>query len=181
MELDSQIAALCAQANSNPHQPYPTFALAMRLFDDPAWDILSPERPLRADERIVNYVKGLNYLDDRLIPLLTLLEVAEPELTLPPSQQAIVEKATRYLQQLASSSGAKTCSKKPYLGLGVRRVLNKPNLICVSSQSHGMHERASELESVRGKLGLPVERGRWFKPCRLSEIRAKVEKRYQRM
>ena len=39
----------------------------------------------------------------------------------------------------------------------------------------------SELESVRGKLGLPVERDRWFKPCRLSEIRAAVEKRHQPM
>jgi hypothetical protein len=47
MELDSEVAALCAQANRSPHQPYPTFALAMRLFDDPAWDVLSPERPLR--------------------------------------------------------------------------------------------------------------------------------------
>lgn len=58
--------------------------------------------PLRADERIVNYVKGLNYLDDRLIPLLMPLEVTESELSLPPSQQAVVEKATRYLQQLAA-------------------------------------------------------------------------------
>jgi hypothetical protein len=33
---------------------------------------------LRADERIVNYVKGLNYLDDRLLPLLTPLDVARP-------------------------------------------------------------------------------------------------------
>ncbi|MCB9099134.1 MAG: ATP-binding protein [Anaerolineales bacterium] len=123
MELDSEIASLCAQANGNPQQTYPTFALAMRLFDDPAWDVLSPERPLRywrmievmqmgaqplttsplrADERIVNYVKGLNYLDDRLIPLLMPLEVTESELSLPPSQQAVVEKATRYLQQLAA-------------------------------------------------------------------------------
>lgn len=29
----------------------------------------------------------------------------------------------------------------------------------------------SELQSVRGKLGLPIERDRYFKPCRLSEIK----------
>jgi AAA+ superfamily predicted ATPase len=124
MELDSSIAGLCAQANGQPALPYPTFALALRLFAEPAWDILSPERPLRywrlvevmqsgaqalvtsplrADERIVNYVKGLNYLDDRLVPLLTGLEVSEPELTLPPSQQVLVEQAVRYLRQLAPS------------------------------------------------------------------------------
>lgn len=28
----------------------------------------------------------------------------------------------------------------------------------------------SELESVRGGLGLPVERDRWFKPTKLSEL-----------
>ena len=39
----------------------------------------------------------------------------------------------------------------------------------------------SELESIRGELGLPIERDKWFKPCRLSEIRATVEKRRQRM
>ena len=29
----------------------------------------------------------------------------------------------------------------------------------------------SELQSVLGKLGLPIERDRYFKPCRLSEVR----------
>lgn len=27
-----------------------------------------------------------------------------------------------------------------------------------------------ELQGVRGQLGLPVERDRWFRPCRLSEV-----------
>jgi len=31
----------------------------------------------------------------------------------------------------------------------------------------------SELISNRGKLGLPVERDRYFTPCRLSEVRKK--------
>ncbi len=31
----------------------------------------------------------------------------------------------------------------------------------------------SELTSNRGKLGLPVERDRYFKPCHLSEIMSK--------
>lgn len=30
----------------------------------------------------------------------------------------------------------------------------------------------SELESVRGKLGLPVERDKWFKPTPLRELMA---------
>jgi ATPase family associated with various cellular activities (AAA) len=120
MELDPGIANLCAQAQGNPNRPYPTFALALSLFDDPAWDSLSPERPLRywrhleinqpgaqplttsplrADERIVNYIKGLNYLDDRLTSLVAPMDLAEGEIELPPSQQEAVETTTQYLNQ----------------------------------------------------------------------------------
>lgn len=34
--------------------------------------------------------------------------------------------------------------------------------------------RLSELQSIRGQLGLPVERDLYFKPCRLSSIQAKL-------
>jgi len=108
VELDTRIASLCARAQDDPGRPYPTFALAMALFDQPAWDALSPERPLRylrlleinqpgaqalttsalrADERIVSFVKGLNYLDDRLAPLVSPLRQVELD-SLPASQQA---------------------------------------------------------------------------------------------
>ncbi|MFQ5927042.1 MAG: ATP-binding protein [Terriglobia bacterium] len=124
MEFDTRIASLCARAQDDPSRPYPTFALAMALFDDPAWDVLSPERPLRywrlieinqpgaqplttsalrADERIVNYVKGLNYLDDRLAPLLVPFDVVPGEAELPPSQQTAVTMAVRQLQQAATT------------------------------------------------------------------------------
>jgi len=107
MELDTRMPALCAQAQHDPARPWPTFALAFAVLDQPSWDALSPERPLRywrlldihqpgpqpligaalsADERIVNFAKGLNYVDDRLMPLLTPLGTAD----LPPSQQAVV-------------------------------------------------------------------------------------------
>ncbi|HEU4372426.1 MAG TPA: ATP-binding protein [Telluria sp.] len=110
MEFDTAIAELCGKAQHNPNRNYPTFGLAMALFDDPAWDALSPQRPLRywrlleirqppgvpligatlgADERIVNYLKGLNYLDDRLASsLLPEPDAAEP---LPPSQQMVAD------------------------------------------------------------------------------------------
>src|SRR5262249_42321364 len=108
MELDTRMGALCAKAQGDPSRAYPTFALALALFDQPAWDALSPEQPLRhwrlieinqpgaqplinsalkADERIVNYIKGLNYLDDRLAPLLT--RVARDDAPLPPSQASV--------------------------------------------------------------------------------------------
>ncbi len=119
MELDTRTSELCneAQYQQTQSRAYPTFALALTLFDNPAWDVLSPERPLRywrlveinqpaaqplttsalrIDERIVNALKGLNYLDDRLTPLLQPLEPATQ--TLPLSQQSVVETARNYLQ-----------------------------------------------------------------------------------
>jgi hypothetical protein len=119
MELDTQIAALCAQAQDNPNKPYPTFALAFALFDDPDWNALSPHAPLRhwrlleinqpgtqpltgaalgADERIVNYLKGLNYLDDRLTPLLDPMDIEKVDEALPPSQQQAVDSIVTHLK-----------------------------------------------------------------------------------
>jgi ATPase family associated with various cellular activities (AAA)/Winged helix domain, variant len=123
MELDTRIGALCARAQGNPTRPYPTFALALSLFSDPTWDALSPERPLRywrlielnqpgaqpltasplrIDERILNYLKGLNYLDDRLTPLLAPIGIAEHRLDLPVSQQLTVDSIVRHLKQATS-------------------------------------------------------------------------------
>ena len=121
MELDPRIAAMCADAQGNNQQTYPTFALAMRLFDDPSWSALSPEGPLRhwrlleinqpgaqplttsalrADERIVNFLKGVNYLDDRLSTLLMPLppRVANAA-ALPLSQQRAVQAILDRLHQ----------------------------------------------------------------------------------
>ncbi|HEX5874947.1 MAG TPA: ATP-binding protein [Pyrinomonadaceae bacterium] len=124
MELDTNVSALCARAQSDSHRPYPTFALALALFDEPAWDVLSPERPLRrwrlieinqpghtpltvsplrADERIVNYIKGLNYLDDRLAPMLFPLNLGTFHTTLPASQKEAVDLIVRQLRRERSN------------------------------------------------------------------------------
>lgn len=109
LELDPSIPELCARAQNSPDFPYPSFGLAINLFSNPAWDALSagrplrywrlievsqpaPQRltgaPLRADERIVAYIKGLNQLDDRLAPLLVPFDSGEEPL--PPSQEVMV-------------------------------------------------------------------------------------------
>ena len=109
MELDRDMAECCTEA-SGQTAAFPTFALALGALPDPSWDVVSPYRPLRywrlieihqhagqplalsrlrADERIVNYVRGLNDLDDRLEylvrPVPSLL--GRP---LPPTQEAAV-------------------------------------------------------------------------------------------
>ncbi len=111
MELDTRFSELCARAQGDPNKPYPTFALAFALFDNPDWSVLSPQAPLRywrlleinqpgtlplisaslgVDERIVNYLKGINYLDDRLNALLTPV-VVDRSTKLPVSQQNTVD------------------------------------------------------------------------------------------
>jgi hypothetical protein len=122
MELDPRTTQLYAQLQGHS---YPTFALAFSLLNQPAWDALSPERPLRywrlleinqpgaqplttsalrADERIVNYIKGLNYLDDRLTPLL--IPMPYSETVLPASQQASVTMVIQSLQQVPEGQNA---------------------------------------------------------------------------
>ena len=112
--LDPDIAHLCAAAQPGGNRPYPSFALALVLFDDPGWDALSPSGPLRrlrlleinqpgnqplvtsalrADERIVNFVKGLDQLDDRVALLVT--TVPSPDLSADgiPSPLAVSQRA----------------------------------------------------------------------------------------
>ena len=151
MEFDTSIAGLCARAQDDPERPYPTFALALSLFDEPAWGALSPERPLRhwhlieinqpggqpltvsrlrADEWIVNYLKGLTYLDDRLTPLLSPLALPEAEDTAPASQRRAAEAILNGLRQVAPGGvlpivqllGADRASKHLVAGIVCREV-----------------------------------------------------------
>lgn len=121
VELDTGVATLCALAQGDPALHFPTFSLALSLFDEPVWEVLSPERPLRCwrlieinqpgaqplttsavriDERILNYLKGLNYLDDRLSTLLVPLGPAVDEVeSLPPSQRQAVDTIVDRIQR----------------------------------------------------------------------------------
>jgi hypothetical protein len=124
IELDPSIAELCALAHGNERMPYPTFGLALSVLPDAAWEVVSPQQglrfwrlieitqhsgqglvgsALRADERVVNYLKGLNYVDDRLAPLVTRLDPA-PGMQLPPSQQSVVDEVVRHWRQSAGVS-----------------------------------------------------------------------------
>jgi ATP-dependent 26S proteasome regulatory subunit len=127
MELDTRIAGLCAHAQGDTLKAYPTFALALSLFEDASWDALSPERPLRfwhliethqpaatpltsaalrVDERILNYIKGLNQLDDRVSNFLAPFEPDALAGDLAPSQTEVVQKLLSRWHQLAQNNSA---------------------------------------------------------------------------
>jgi hypothetical protein len=87
VELDTEVAARCEQANRHPGHVHATFALASRLFGQAHWSALLPTSPLRywnlvnadprADEglvlaririaeRVLHHVTGLVYVDEAL-------------------------------------------------------------------------------------------------------------------
>ena len=116
VEYDPGFAAWYARVHGNPARNYPSFAIALAALDDPSWEALAAHRPLRqdrlieisqpgatpltssalrADERIVSFLKGLNVIDERLTTLLTSVDTAGAEVS--PSQAAA---ATNIVDQL---------------------------------------------------------------------------------
>ena len=168
MEFDTRIAALCAKAQNDVTRPYPTFALALALFDEPVWEALSPERPLRfwqlieinqpaaqtltvsalrADERVVSYIKGLNYLDDRLktliIPMTDAIDI------LPPSQLQQAEKLLQSIQASPSEwpmvnlVGVDSASKRAIANYVTRSI----GLVCYRLSAELLPTAWAELET----------------------------------
>ncbi len=105
VELDSSLAALCARLEAGAPHPWPTFSLALSLFPDAHWSALSPAAPLRywrliqadrepslttcplrIDERILHYLAGVDYADERLWGT---LRSWRAEAELPASHQAL--------------------------------------------------------------------------------------------
>ncbi len=109
MELDSRFAEACATAQDNPRRAHPTFSLALSKFFEAHWSAISPAAPLRywklievgagdtlatsplrIDERILHFLTGTSYVDERLQGLAEMLESPE---RLPGSQRAVAEQA----------------------------------------------------------------------------------------
>ena len=89
---------LLARVLDNLEQAFPSFSVALTAFPEASWEALAPwgalrrnrlievvvedgqapgRCPIRADERVVNYLKGLNHLDVRLAPLLGHVEAED--------------------------------------------------------------------------------------------------------
>ena len=85
VELDSSVADRCANASGDRHLTQPTFGLCLSSLPDAHWSAFSPSgplrywrmveigpsdflttAPLRLDERVLHYLTGIDFLDDRL-------------------------------------------------------------------------------------------------------------------
>ena len=113
VELDSTFAARCAAASGDSSKAYPTFSLALATLSEPHWSALLPVGPLRRwrlieigageslttralriDERILHYLTGLSYPDERLHGL---LETVAFSGELSPSQQRVADRLAELL------------------------------------------------------------------------------------
>ena len=108
MELDSSFPSLCASAQGHEQRPWPTFSLALAALPEAHWSALTPAAPLRhwrlievgvgealtmsplrIDERVLHFLTGISYLDERLQGL---LGAQPPPADLPPSYRALAER-----------------------------------------------------------------------------------------
>jgi len=85
LELDTRFTPLCAALQGDSRRAYPTFSLAMKALPGAHWSAILPAAPLRRwrlvevgtgdalttsplriDERVLHYLAGFSYLDERL-------------------------------------------------------------------------------------------------------------------
>ncbi|HWU87960.1 MAG TPA: AAA family ATPase [Kofleriaceae bacterium] len=173
-ELDPSIESLFAAVQGGPARAFPTFSLALRVLDDPTWDALSPHRPLRyarlleihqpgatpltiaalrADERIVNFVKGMNMLDERVAALVTpvtrdrRLPDREPDLA--PSQRAAVD---TLLEHLRIGAGESVLSTVHLLGADAGGKLAMARELCARLNHRLYRVDLDALPTARGEI-----------------------------
>src|SRR5829696_176850 len=104
VELDAAFPTLCAAAHGDGGEHHATFGLALAVLPDAHWSALSPaaplrhwrlvevggesltRSPLRIDERVVHYLAGVEYLDERLEGFVQTVRTADEPL---PSQREL--------------------------------------------------------------------------------------------
>ncbi|MGV0107234.1 AAA+ ATPase domain-containing protein [Nostoc sp. DSM 114160] len=136
MELNGDFAKLCAIVHDDSQRAYPTLGLALAALPNVHWDAIAPNAPLRywrliqigdghaltlsplrIDERILHYLTGIQYLDERLASIIEPL----PEVSdLVPSHQDLAERVAAIWSQaykvnslpIIQLSGGETASKR---------------------------------------------------------------------
>jgi hypothetical protein len=109
-EMDPRIPELCGRLQGGGDRPFPTFAVALSLLDESAWESLTPGGPLRfwrlievepharsvtgasirIDERILHFLKGIHQITGILSPSLRPVPSPAAE-DVAPSQLSLVQ------------------------------------------------------------------------------------------
>jgi hypothetical protein len=130
MELDAAFAAAFAAAQGDARRAYPTFGLALAALSDAHWDALSPASPLRRwrlievtqggetlansqlriDERVLHYLTGVGYLDDRLRGM---VEPAAPPREMPFTQREQALRVAAFWRGAVESGAGQTSIISP--------------------------------------------------------------------
>jgi hypothetical protein len=124
VELDRELAQLCAAAQGNASCHHPTFGLALAALPNPHWSALAPNAPLRRwrliepavgsaltaaplriDERVMHHLVGISHLDERLAGLVRPIEPAGPD-DLVASHAALAARVVATWRALPSSRQA---------------------------------------------------------------------------
>ncbi|MEH1942819.1 MAG: ATP-binding protein [Nostoc sp.] len=136
MELNGNFAKLCATIHDDSQRAYPTLSLALAAFPNVHWDAIAPNAPLRywrliqigdghaltlsplrIDERILHYLTGIQYLDERLAGI---IEPLQEVTDLVPSHQDLAERVAAVWSQaykinnlpIVQLCGIETASKR---------------------------------------------------------------------
>ena len=121
IEFSGEFAKLCGLAHGDPQRLYPTLGMALAALANPHWDAIAPNAalrrwqlikisegsaltlsPIRIDERILHYLAGMQYLDDRLTgiiePVNTIGELVN-------SQRILADRVAAILSQTSPQKG----------------------------------------------------------------------------
>src|SRR5262245_3987414 len=168
VELDSGFAAACAAARPGA-SPHPTYSLALARFPNPHWSAVAPvsplrrwrlldvgagpavtASPLRIDERILHYLLGLAFIDERIQPYIELTAIA---VALSDSQQEIARRIEAMLLNArtpASWRMVQLCGNDPGAQQAVAAcVCDRLGLTLYRLRTADLPQGASERESFR--------------------------------
>jgi hypothetical protein len=117
IELDSTFSSLVATVHGDVRRPQPTFGLALAALPGAHWSALTPvsalrrwrlvevgsaesltSSPLRIDERLLHFLAGAAYLDDRLHGL---LEPLAAQASIAPAHESVAERVVELWDRAA--------------------------------------------------------------------------------
>jgi ATPase family associated with various cellular activities (AAA) len=120
IEFSGEFAKLCAIAQGDSQRLYPTLSLALAALPNAHWDAIAPNAPLRRwrliqisegtaltlsplkiDERILHYLAGTQYLDERLAGIIEPLQLTGDLVN---SQQVLALRVAAVLSQTSKSN-----------------------------------------------------------------------------